>query len=398
MKQKLSVELQPRLILSLEMQISLEVLSAGLIDLREMVDKELLENPFLEELPPPPNAYYPEEEDIPWWERVPAQGKSLQEHVLEQIAVLPNVDDETRKLMAQLAMHIDNNGFLSLSLEEAAQKLGMKVEQLEAVRKKLMDLIDPEGCGSVDTKEFLEFQLSKLGVNIDLGNADGLQLGDVIVNSLKPYPAWGWGGMDVAYVEPDAFVVKVGEEYQVYINERYTPRLTFNESYRAVLYDENLDQDTLEFLKAKMKRSIALAKAIEQRNKTLRRVIEVIVEEEKEFMDKGPLFYKPLTLKKVSERIDLHISTVSRVVNDKYVHTPQGTYSLKFFFEDKGFQVKRRIKELIDSEDKAKPLSDAAIARLLKEEGFDIARRTVAKYREELGIPSSAKRRVKGCR
>ncbi len=392
MRQRLELRLQPKLILTQEMQISLEVLTANVMDLKEMVDRELLENPFLEELPPPVDAYYPEEDEPPWWERIPSKGKSLQEHLCEQVAVLP-LDDRSKEVMRELARVVDNRGFLSVDLSELSRSLGVSLDELEALRRRFMELVEPEGCGCTDEREFLEFQCSRIGISIDSIREDPSL---VVSVNLKPYPAWGWGEASVAYVEPDAFVVKVGEDYQVYINERYTPRLTINETYRSLLYSPDLDEETLEFLRSKMKRSIALAKAIEQRNRTLRRVVEVIVEFEREFLDKGPGYLKPLTLKDVSEKIDLHISTVSRVVNDKYVHTPQGTYPLKFFFEDKAFQVKKRIKELIASEDKKRPLSDAAIARLLKEEGFDIARRTVAKYREELGIPSSAKRRVRG--
>ena len=395
MRQRLELTLQPKLILTPEMQISLEVLSAPLMELREMVDRELLENPFLEELPPPADAYYPEEDEQPWWERLPSKGPSLSDELVQQVAVLPDFSERERKILIDIAKNINSEGFLAVEPQRLAQELGVSLEDLERLRKRFMELVDPPGCGALNTEEYLKFQLEQIGIepeeNLEAQVRELVEKGYVF----KPYPAWGRGEAEIGYVEPDAFVVKVGATYQVYLNERYTPRLVLNENYRSLLYQRDLDSDTLEFLKAKMKRSVALMKAIEQRNKTLRRTVEAIVELEKEFLDKGPAYLKPLTLKEVSEKIDLHVSTVSRVVNAKYVHTPYGTFPLKFFFEDKGFQIKRRIKEIIDSEDKTKPLSDSAIARLLKEEGFDIARRTVAKYREELGIPSSSKRRVR---
>lgn len=394
MRQRLELSLQPKLILTPEMKLSFEVLTAPVLELRRMVEEELLENPFLEELPPAKDLYYPEDEDQPpWWERLPARERSLQELLLEQVGVLP-VEEGMRNLMGRLVLLVDNRGFLSVSPQEAASRLNVELETLERARGLVMEMLEPEGCGCVDAEEFLRFQLKRLGFpcrDTEAEAKEALERG----LSLKPFPAWGVGDAEGFFVEPDAFVVKVGEHYQVYLNERYTPRLVLNESYRSILYRRDLDPEVLEFLKGKMRKAVVMMKAIEQRNRTLRRTVEAIVEFEREFLDRGPAYLRPLTLREVSEKIDLHISTVSRVVNSKYVHTPQGTYPLRFFFEDKGFVVKRRIREIIEGEDKSRPLSDNAIAQLLRKEGFDIARRTVAKYREELGIPSSSKRRVR---
>ncbi len=394
MKQRLEVTVQPKLILTPEMQVSLEVLTASLLELREMVDRELLENPFLEEAPPPPDAYYPEEDELPWWERLPAREETLRERLLRQVAVLSCQDGERAVYMA-IARSVDERGFLGEEPSELAKRLGVEHGLFERMRWEFMGLVEPEGCGAVSFEEFLRFQLLKMGYRVDNLSSEELVRIAQGLDSIKPYPAYGMGELDISYVEPDAFVVKVGEEYQVYLNERYTPRLVFNENYRELLYRRDLDSETEEFLKGKMKRALHLMKAIEQRNRTLRRTVEAIVEFEREFLDRGPAYMRPLNLKDVAEKVKLHISTVSRVVNSKYVHTPQGTYPLKFFFEDKAYRVKVRIRELIESEDKRRPLSDSAIARLLKAEGFDIARRTVAKYREELGIPSSSKRRLR---
>ncbi len=396
MRQRLELTLQPKLILTPEMQVSLEVLAAPLLELKEMVDRELLENPFLEEVPPPADAYYPEEDELPWWERIPDGRFSLQEHLIQQVACIDCPDGE-RGVLVEIARHVDSTGLLGENPGRLSKTLGIPLDEFEKCRRRFMRVVDPEGCGALSVEEFIRFQLELRGVSVN--GLDEKRLKELVDRySLKPYPAWGMGEVTPAYVEPDAFVVKVGDVYQVYLNERYTPRLVMNESYRSLLYDAGLDERTQEFLKMKMKRAIYLMKAIEQRNRTLRRTVEAIVELERDFLDKGFAHFRPLKLKDVAERVELHVSTVSRVVNSKYVHTPQGTFSLKFFFEDKGFQIKLRIKQLIESEDKRRPLSDAAIAELLKREGFDIARRTVAKYREELGIPSSAKRRVRECR
>ncbi len=396
MRQRLELSLQPKLILTPEMQLSLEVLTIPVMELREMVDRELLENPFLEELPPSKEAYYPEDEDeLPWWERLPAKERSLQERLMEQVEVLP-LGEREKRIMKEIVKCIDNTGFLSVSTSDIARRLGVGEGEVEGLRRFLMQSVEPEGCGALDHEEFIRFQLEGAGFNCDGSSIEEVAKKAVENGvTLVPYPAWGGGDVDVAVVEPDAFVVKVGDEYQVYLNERYTPRLVLNESYRSLLYEGSIDEEVQQFLKRKMKRAIMMMKAIEQRNKTLRRTVEAIVEMEEDFLDKGPAFFRPLTLKEIAEKVELHISTVSRVVNSKYVHTPQGVYPLKFFFEDKGFVIKRRIKEIIDKEDKTRPLSDSTIAEILREEGFDIARRTVAKYREELGIPSSSKRRLR---
>ena len=398
MKQRVDISLQPKLIITPELQLSFELLAAPVLEVKRIVEEELMINPFLEELPSGSNLELSDESDLPWWERLPAPSKGLEEHLIEQIEVLPEVSREEKAILLEFINLIDDKGYIKVDLEKWSKERGYSVEEVERLRRLFMRVIDPAGCGAKSFKEFLEFQLHQWNIDLDILNFDPAQLvGDLREKGyiVKPYPLWGWQKGEDHFIEPDAFVVKVGSYYQVYLNERWVPRLVFNEEYRSLIRRLDLDPKVRDFLNERMKRALALLKAVEQRNKTLRRTVEVIVEFEHEFLEKGPAYLKPLSLKDVADKVGVHISTISRVVSSKYVHTPQGTYLLKYFFSDKGFEVKRRIRELIEREDKFRPLSDREIADLLNKEGFDIARRTVAKYREELGIPSSSKRRVR---
>ncbi len=398
MKQRLDLVLQPKLIITPELQLSFELLTAPVLEVKKIVEEELMINPFLEELPRT-KAEMPVEDELPWWERLPAPKKSIEEHLVEQIEVLPRLSHREKTLLKSLVGFIDDKGYLEKGSEaQFCKRWGTTREEFEALRRIFMECVDPVGCGSKSFEEFFALQLMLYGIEDEFGEKEVKEKVQALKEKgyiIKPYPLWGWAVEDTYFIEPDAFVVKVGRYYQVYLNEKWIPRLTFNDEYRALVKNPELESSVKEFLTERMRKALSLLKAIEQRNRTLRKTVEAIVEFEYDFLEKGPEYLKPLSLKDVAEKVGVHISTVSRVVNSKYVHTPQGTYSLKYFFADKGFVVKKRIRELIEAEDKKKPLSDREIADILKGEGFDIARRTVAKYREELGIPPSSKRRVR---
>jgi len=398
-KQRLDLILQPKLIITPELQLSFELLTAPVLEVKRIVEEELMINPFLEELPKTKSDSPVDDNELPWWERLPAPRKSVEEHLIEQVEVLPHVSEKERAVLRSMVGFLDEKGYLEKEAEgRLRDRFNISSDEFERLRRIFMESVDPVGCGSRSFEEFFALQLKFYGIEEDVQHEDVEEKVRALKEKgyiIKPYPLWGWAVDDTYFVEPDAFVVKVGSYYQVYLNEKWLPRLTFNDEYRALVKNPELESSVKEFLTERMKRALSLLKAIEQRNKTLRKTVEAIVEFEYEFLEKGPEYLKPLSLKDVAEKVGVHISTVSRVVNSKYVHTPQGTYSLKYFFADKGFVVKKRIRELIEAEDKRKPLSDRAIADILKEEGFDIARRTVAKYREELGIPPSSKRRVR---
>ncbi len=398
MKQRLDLALQPKLIITPELQLSFELLTAPVLEVKRIVEEELMINPFLEELPRTKTEAPVEEDELPWWERLPAPRKSVEEHLIEQVEVMPGISEKERDVLRSLIGFLDDKGYFKGDHRQLCKKFNLNFDEFERIRRLFMESMDPLGCGSRSFEEFFALQLRVWGIESGVwaGNLEkmleSLKSRGYII---KPYPFWGWGMDDTYFVEPDAFVVKVGSYYQVYLNERWIPRLTFNDEYRSLIKNPEIESAVKEFLVERMKKALSLLKAIEQRNRTLRRTVEAIVEFEYDFLEKGPEFLKPLSLKDIAERVGVHISTISRVVNSKYVHTPQGTYSLKYFFTDKGFVVKKRIRELIEAENKQRPLSDREIANILNKEGFDIARRTVAKYREELGIPPSSKRRVR---
>ncbi len=390
---KIEPKLQQGLLLSEEILLSLELLTMPLLDLCELVEEEMRENIFLEEVRPVniSSLFDSDEDEKLFWERLPAK-IDWREEVGEQVVSLKGLSDEEIGIILKLLMYIDDRGFLVDDLESIAKNIGYDPNVLERLRLVLMESIEPEGIGSKNFEEFLKFQLERLGVS---SSEDFVENMDSLKGSIKPYPLYGFNdGEATVYVVPDAYVVQVGDEFQVHLNEGILPVLSVREEYKSFM-DSTLDKEVRDYLKEKFKRAQSIIKAIEQRKKTLRKTIEAIVELEREFFEKGPKSIRPLNLQQLAEKLDLHISTISRVVNNKYIHTPWGTFPLKIFFEDKGFEIKKRIRELIENEPKEDPLTDEEICEILRSEGYSIARRTVTKYREELSIPSCRKRRVK---
>jgi len=218
-----------------------------------------------------------------------------------------------------------------------------------------------------------------------------------IIGTLNPKPGLDIIADEPRYVIPDLIVERVGEKYVVFLNDRNVPRLRISQSYRNELqHNPHITTETKDFIQGRLKNAKWLIQTIEQRRRTMIKVMECIVEEQRDFFDRGAAYLRPLTLQAVASRISMHESTVSRVTTNKYVQTPRGVYVLKYFFssslgtqsgeEVSAKSAKIRIKEIIEKEDPKKPLSDQKIADILKEGGLIIARRTVAKYREQLGI------------
>lgn len=226
------------------------------------------------------------------------------------------------------------------------------------------------------------------------------------IRALQTRPGRGWGRDQTHYVEPEVAIVKVGDDYAIQLNDDGLPRLRISGAYRRMLRRAQADQDqtdTRQYLKEKMRAAAWLIKSLDQRQRTIYKVTESILRQQREFFDHGIEHLKPMVLRDVAEDIGMHESTVSRVVSNKYMETPRGVFPLKYFFHsglDRAYggdisslTVKKRIRELIESEDAKHPFSDSALARALKREGISIARRTVAKYRDELRIPSSTDRK-----
>ncbi|NPV53988.1 MAG: RNA polymerase factor sigma-54 [Firmicutes bacterium] len=335
---------------------------------------------------------------------------------------------------------LDEDGYLRAPLSEVASIAGCSIEDAEEVLK-LVQTFEPPGVGSRTLAECLTIQLDSIDIppadrelaKVIIGNhledvaggklpriasALGMSVEDVqrlcdIIKTLDPKPGrqfWRPSD-DVGYITPDVIIERTGKNgrsgeinYAIIVNDASVPRLRINPEYRRMLRDaENIEAPALNFLKSKLNAALWLIKSIEQRRFTLYRISECIVRFQRDFLDKGVNYLKPLTLRDVAGAIGVHESTVSRATAGKYVQTPRGTFEFRFFFssgvstsggsETSSESVKHFITELIKNEDSRKPLSDQAITGLLKERGVIISRRTVAKYREELMIPASSKRR-----
>ena len=226
---------------------------------------------------------------------------------------------------------------------------------------------------------------------------------DILV-TLDPKPGRNYSSInDVHYIVPDAVIEKVGNEYVVIMNDTISPRLSINSYYRSLLTSEDKESNISKFLSNRLDSALWLIRSIEQRRITLHKVIQSIANVQRDFLDNGLIYLKPLTMKQIADMVEVHESTVSRAISGKYVQTPRGVFELKFFFQSglenvngtstSSESIKKMMQEMINREDPYNPLSDQKIANMLKEKGISISRRTVAKYREEIGILSSAKRK-----
>lgn len=226
------------------------------------------------------------------------------------------------------------------------------------------------------------------------------------IRTLDPRPGQRYNRSDARLIEPDVAFVKRGDEYVVVMNEEDLPSLRLNQGYRRLITQEGAEKDVKDYVKERYRSALQLMRNIEQRKNTILRTCEAIVRRQADFLEKGVDALKPMMIKEVAEEIGVHPSTVSRAVSNKYVHTPQGVYELRFFFSEgvggpEGAStplmlLKRKVKKLIEEEDPRKPLTDDQLAAMLQSQGIDVTRRTVAKYREDLRIPSTHQRRIRG--
>jgi RNA polymerase sigma-54 factor len=369
-----------------------------------------------------------EERELPSFENTLSQPTSLLNHLTWQLD-LTALDEKSREVAEAIIGNLNSDGYLKSTSDEIAKMTGEKEERVEEIRN-LIQEFDPIGVASFDLQECLLVQLEMIpDVEIQLAHkivADhlehlvkhtynelaqelGVSLKDVqealeLIRTLDPKPGSKFADLGSVYVEPDVFIVKEGEEYAIILNEENLPKLRINQSYQSML-SKNSDQKegTKNYIREKMNGAKWLLKSFVQRQRTIYKVVESIVDRQKEFFENGVKFLKPMVLSDVAFDINMHESTVSRVVTNKYVHTPRGVFELKYFFssgiksssgEDvSSLAVKRRIKQIVEQEDSKKPLSDSKIMALLNQEGLKIARRTVAKYREEQNIPPSKLRK-----
>ena len=432
---KPSLELKPTLrqVLSPQLRFSLKLLQMPKLELRQEIIAALEENPLLEEMEwtPPEVPVAPggggEEEGLRW-DRIPGREQSLYHHLLSQIEVTPNTTEEERSAARKLLLYLDPMGHLIMDPELIAIELETPVEQLKKGLE-LLHRLDPIGCGARDCKEAVLIQAKtkypndRLLISIirdhweelckgrwsEVEKAYRLSEDEKLgllkrLRTLDPFPGIRWGEAAQSFVQVEAYIYKVGDEYQVHLDESGIPRIRISPTYLEMLESPNTPEEVKEFIKERYQRALTLVQSIEQRKRTIRRVVEIIIEKQKPFLEGRSQGVLPMTLKEVAEKVGLHQSTVSRVVSKKYVQTPQGTFPLKFFFSSSvegkdgkvsSMSIKQKIRRLISQEDPKKPLGDQAIADILAKEGIRLARRTVTKYREAMGIPASTKRRLR---
>jgi RNA polymerase sigma-54 factor len=439
-----------KLVMTPQLQQAIKLLQLSRAELAETIQQELAENPALEEAPEPkagegiedPAALhdYLNASDLPSkaasgsetrefnsFEAFTASRETLADHLLGQLALTsPTAGEE--QIASLIAGSLDADGYLRVSADELAEMSGCPLSRVESVLA-LMQSFDPPGVCARDLKECLLLQIDRLEMadsvaeNIIAGHLEDLarrdyrsiaralkvSLEDVVaaarvIESLEPRPGRPFADAPPQYIEPDIFVFKIKNEFVVSLNNDGLPLLRICPFYAQALKNEKtISGEANDYMKEKLRSAQWLIRSIHQRRRTICRVMESIVKHQREFFEHGVTHLKPMVLRDVAEDIDMVESTVSRVTNNKYAHTPRGIFELKYFFtsgveSSKGgpvsaTAVQDRIRRMVAAEDPRRPLSDDRIAGMLQAEGIDIARRTVAKYREKLGILASSRRR-----
>jgi RNA polymerase sigma-54 factor len=463
---KLLLKTTQKLVMTATLQQAIKLLPLSRLELIQKVHQEILENPFLEEVVTqetsdleltntelPQEASQDQEEfevdweaylqdfssspdytptiskEVPSLEATLKSETSLAEHLLWQLSLTVH-DKLEKQIGTYLIGNIDDDGYLQCQTEEVAKGFECEEEQICAVLE-VIQSFDPPGVGARDLQESLLIQLHHLELDDSLAwkivqqylsqlderyfqkiaRSFGVTINEVVaavalIRTLDPKPGSRFNSPRVEYIVPDVVVVKVDDDYQVLLNEDGMPSLRINSLYQNVLrQNDGMQSDTREYLEEKFRSAIWLMKSVEQRRQTLLRVTKSLCKFQREFLDKGLAYLKPLVLKDVADDIGMHESTVSRVTTNKYVYTPQGVFELKFFFHSglesfdgdamSSVSVKDIIRKAVAAEDSRKPLTDHQLMMILEAKGVKIARRTIAKYRQELHIaPASRRKRL----
>lgn len=365
-------------------------------------------------------------EDAPSFDQFLSKSETLMDHLEWQVNLLP-VGEKIINAAICIIGNLDKEGRLSATNEEIALLCESSVEIVEKARQQVLRL-DPVGCGARDVRECLLVQLEANGEGESLAadlvrnylpdlhpsrlqhlsKQTGLEVSEINeelkkIRCLDPYPGRRYESEEPVYVAPEVYIEKVEGDYVVYFTDDGSPRLRISPSYQQLLGQNGTSKETKDFIKEKVRSAVDLLRNIEHRRQTIYRVVECIVQRQTEFLDKGVQYIKPMMLKDIAEDIGMHLSTVSRVVNRKYAHTPQGVIELRRFFSEGMLNedgeevstriIKLRIKKMIEEEDTRKPITDDDISKILKKEGIPLSRRTVAKYRDQMQIPGSRERK-----
>jgi RNA polymerase sigma-54 factor len=370
---------------------------------------------------------YEDDDDRPSYENLLTRTPSLQDHLIWQLS-LSHLEGHDRKVAEEIIGNLDEDGYLQASVEEIAAETGSTSVRVEKVLR-IVQEFDPPGVAARSLQECLLRQAEQLGMQGTLVEtllkehvealenrryqaiARTLQISieevlaaAKLISDLDPRPGSHYGESEVHYVIPDIFVYKIGDEFVVVLNDEGLPNLRINSFYRSALSGAvALDAKAGEYIQEKLRGALWLIKSIHQRQRTIYKVTKSIVKFQRDFFDRGVECLKPLVLRDVAEDIEMHESTVSRVTTNKYVQTPQGLFELKYFFNSginttegdsvASESVKSKLRDIIANENPGKPYSDQKIVDLLRKQGIDIARRTVTKYREMLGLGASGQRR-----
>jgi len=465
-QQKLGLQtrLSQRLILTPSLQQAIKLLPLTTLELAEVLEQEVMENPLLEEVPTQDAAVGDEisqeeakEEaertdplkeidvekffadylddgrerrvrsseipEMPPIENTLTETPDLYDHLLWQLHMSAS-DELTREIGEAIIQNLDEDGMMRASVDEIANMGPFSIEDVEKALGVIQGL-DPSGVAARDLTECLRLQLKHLGLEgsptdvmvrdhikqlqthqyPEIGRQMGLTPDEVshhleIIRRLDPKPGMKYCPDRSTYVIPDVFVVKEGDDYKILLNDDGLPKLRISPTYKRMLDGkEPGSEETRNYVKEKLRSALWLLKSVDQRQRTIYKVADSIVKHQRGFLDHGIAHLRPLVLRDVANDIGMHESTVSRVVANKYMHTPRGVYELRFFFHSgitssmgeaiSSVTIKDKIRKMIEGEDTARPLSDSRIAELLGADGLPLARRTVAKYREELRIPPS---------
>jgi RNA polymerase sigma-54 factor len=479
------LRLTQQLVMTPQLQQAIKLLQLSRLELLDVINQEMVENPLLEETPEEqvkeespeeisatgpdsasktqtepdelkpvtveeraredidwtnyldeynaagPVYYEPEERETPEYENFLARRQSLVDHLMWQL-LLSHPDKTEQRIGTAIIGNLNRDGYLQATVGELSSLSGADPFEVETVLKK-MQTFDPIGVCARDLKECLLIQARYLNLDNSLvvhiienhfkhlenknykaiGQALGVSFDEVlravdIITRMEPKPGREYSDEDPHYISPDIFVYKMGDEFVIVLNEDGMPKLRVSAFYKdALSKGEAVPTNTRDYIQNKLRSAVWLIRSIHQRQRTIYRVVESIVRHQRDFLERGIGSLKPMVLRDVAEDIGMHESTVSRVTTNKYVHTPQGTFELKFFFNSSisridgeaiaSASVKEKILQIVQSEDPAKPFSDRKMVEILKKSNIDVARRTVAKYREMLRVlPSNKRKRIQG--
>jgi RNA polymerase sigma-54 factor len=427
-----------KLAMTQELTQAIALLQYSTQELSSFLENKALENPLLkvesghvQTMDPRYDRVKPtrkkvEKDKINWIEQI-GSGKTmlLDEYLKSQLHF--NLNAIEKKVIERLIESLDENGYFRAELNAIASSFRISAEDAERMLEIIQEL-EPAGVGARNLQECLSLQLKRMPERNELAEAImneyftlfaekkwkeiakqlGVELKDIqevfdLVQTLNPRPASSFQSEKSAYITPDVIIKWDGESFSVSVFDEVLPKISFNNDYYK-RFSAAGDRNVSRFLQEKQQDYHWIVRSIEQRKETLSNVTLKIVEKQQDFFIKGPAYLKPMTMKEISDELDIHESTVSRAVREKYAQTPYGTYELRSFFSStikttsdentSSQQVKTIISKMIEGENKQKPLSDQELVKLLKEkEGMVVSRRTIAKYRDQLGIPSSSKRK-----